>query len=145
LHLYSRVSVSAIPPEELLKAAKFGVAFFSGCSSDSFFHQCSTLKLLNCVRHYNSGDTDLIYHVIFALQKHRTADFHMIMMQDPAGSKLSTLYCKQYSHAGLADWLQQEDTYGIMARQTLIERYSVIRLETRLVTLVKLLLQQAGQ
>jgi len=255
--------------KELMKAAKFGVAFLSGSSSDSFYQQCSTLKLLNCVRHYKvglpltitqltslsrpvlmdrliarrlfplaleisqflklspgegrsrvlahwaiykvetsnteeaetarqvssrlglssdisysdiaekaaecgkkqlavqllehevradrqvplllklgqgapalrkaiySGDTDLIYHVILALQKqHSTADFHMIMRQDPVGSKLYTLYCKQYSPAGLADWLQQEDDYGSMARQTFIESYSVSRLETRLAGLV---------
>lgn len=58
------------------------------------------------------------------------------MRQDPVGSKLYTLYCKQYSPAGLADWLQQEDDYGSMARQTFIESYSVSRLETRLATLV---------
>jgi len=255
--------------KELMKAAKFGVAFLSGCSSDNFYQQCSTLKLLNCVRHYKvgmplthhqlsslsrsvlmdrliarrlfplaleisqflnlstaegksrvlahwaiykvetsnteesetarqvssrlgltsdisysdiaekaaecgkkqlaiqllehevkadrqvplllklgqgapalrkaiySGDTDLIYHVILALQEqYSTADFHMIMRQDQVGSKLYTLYCKQYSPSGLADWLQQEDDYGSMARQTFTDSYNTGRLETRLASLV---------
>ena len=41
--------------KELMKAAKFGVTFLPGCSSDSFYQQCSTLKLLNCMRHYKVG------------------------------------------------------------------------------------------
>ena len=60
----------------------------------------------------------------------------MIMRQDTVGSKLYTLYCKQYSPAGLADWLQQEDDYGSMARQTWIDSYGTGRLETRLAALV---------
>jgi len=255
--------------KELMKAAKFGVAFLPGSSTDNFYQQCCTLKLLNCVRHYKvgmpltinqltslsrpvlmdrliarrlfplaleiseflklspvegrsrvlahwaiykvetstseegetarqvssrlglssdisysdiaekaaecgkkqlavqllehevradkqvplllklgqgapalrkaiySGDTDLIYHVILALQEqHSTADFHMIMRQDTVGSKLYTLYCKQYNPIGLADWLQQEDDYGSMARQTFIESYNSGRLETRLAAMV---------
>ena len=46
------------------------------------------------------------------------ADFHMIMRQDPVGSKLYTLHCKQRSVVGLVDWLQQEDDYGSMARSS---------------------------
>ena len=66
-----------------------------------------------------SGDTDLIYHVILALQEqHSISDFHMIMRQDPVGSKLYTLHCKQRSVVGLVDWLQQEDDYGSMARSS---------------------------
>ena len=38
-----------------MKAAKFGVTFLPGCSSDSFYQQCSTLKLLNCMRHFKVG------------------------------------------------------------------------------------------
>ena len=39
--------------KELLRAARFGTAFLpAGESSHTFHHQCSTLKLLNSVRHY---------------------------------------------------------------------------------------------
>jgi len=255
--------------KELMKAAKFGVSFIPGSNSDGFYQQCSTLKLLNCVRHYKvgipltihqlatlsrsvlmdrlisrrlfplaleiaeflklspaegrsrvlahwaiykvetstseeaetarqvssrlglssdisysdiaekaaecgkkllavqllehevrankqvplllklgqgapalrkaiySGDTDLIYHVILALQEqHSTADFHMIVRQDPVASKLYTLYCHQHSPSGLADWLQQEDDFAGMAKQSFAESYSTGRLESRLASLV---------
>ena len=43
-----------------------------------------------------SGDTDLVYHVILSLkEKHSSADFHMIMRQDPVGARLYSLYCQQ--------------------------------------------------
>ena len=256
--------------KELMRAAKFGMAFFkSGSSSDHFYQQCSTLKLLNCLRHYKvgiplssaqlsgltcqvlldrliarrlfplalelsdhlklppaegrsrvlahwavykvetsrleeaetaravssrlgpcphisyshvaekaaevgkkqlavlllehevradrqvplllklgqgapalrkaiySGDTDLIYHVILTLQEqHSPADFHMIIRQDPVGRKLYSLYCKHHSPAGLADWLQQEDDFSSMARNSYSHSYSMARLETRLAHLV---------
>ena len=256
--------------KELMRAAKFGMAFLkSGSSSDNFYQQCSTLKLLNCLRHYKvgiplssvqlssltnqvvldrliarrlfplaleisdhlklpagegrsrvlghwaiykvetsrleeadtarevssrlgpcphisyshvaekaaevgkkqlavlllehevradrqvplllklgqgapalrkaiySGDTDLIYHVILTLQEqHSPADFHMIIRQDPVGSKLYSLYCSHHSQAGLADWLQQEDDFSSMARISFSDSYSMARLETRLAHLV---------
>lgn len=85
-----------------------------------------------------SGDTDLIYHVILSLQEqHSTADFHLIMRQDEVGAKLYTLYCEQYAPSTqLADWLQQEDDFSGMARQTYRESYSTGRVETRLARLV---------
>jgi hypothetical protein len=85
-----------------------------------------------------SGDTDLVYHVILSLkEKHSTADFHMIMRQDAVGSRLYTLYCQQPGQAALlADWLQQEDDFGTMARASYAESYSGGRAEARLARLV---------
>ena len=40
--------------KELMKALKFRVAFLPGCSSDSFYQQCSTLMLPNCVGYYKA-------------------------------------------------------------------------------------------
>ena len=84
-----------------------------------------------------SGDTDLIYHVILSLQdQHSPAEFHMMIRQDPVGSKLYRLYCSQHSPAGLADWLQQEDDFSSLARSSYSDSYSMARLETRLAHLV---------
>jgi len=86
-----------------------------------------------------SGDTDLIYHVILSLkEKHSMSDFHMIMRQDPMGSRLYTLYCQQPGQAGLlSDWLQQEDDYSTMARASYSDSYSTGRVEARLARLVQ--------
>jgi len=85
-----------------------------------------------------SGDTDLIYHVILSLQEQNSAaDFHMIMRQDEVGAKLYTLYCQQYAPGNqLGDWLQQEDDFSNMARQTFRDSYTTGRVETRLARLV---------
>jgi hypothetical protein len=85
-----------------------------------------------------SGDTDLVYHVILSLQEqHSNADFHLIMRQDEVGARLYTLYCQQYAPSNqLADWLQQEDDFSNMARQTYRDSYSTGRVETRLARLV---------
>ena len=42
--------------KELMRAAKFGTAFLAaGANSQDFYQQCTTLKLLNNVRHYKVG------------------------------------------------------------------------------------------
>lgn len=39
--------------KELMRAAKFGIAFLkAGDSTEAFYKKCTTLKLLNNVRHY---------------------------------------------------------------------------------------------
>ena len=56
----------------------------------------------------NSGDTDLIYHVILELQqREKPSNFHLIIREYPVASKLYTLYCRYHSHDSLSDWLQQ--------------------------------------
>ena len=100
-----------------------------------------------------SGDTDLAHHVILALQQqHSQAEFHLIIRQDSAASKLYSLYCRKHP-AGLLggrldisccfcarllcpDWLQQEDDYASLARLSYAESYATGRLETRLASLV---------
>lgn len=85
----------------------------------------------------DSGDTDLIYHVILSLQEqHSTADFHMIIRGVELGARLYKKYCSQYSPAALQSWLQQEDDWASLARQSVIESYATGRIETRLSALV---------
>jgi len=84
-----------------------------------------------------SGDTDLVYHVILALQSlHSQAEFQMIIRQDPVASKLYTLYCRQHSPDKLSDWLRQEDDFAAMARISFTDSYSTGTLESRLSQLV---------
>jgi len=85
----------------------------------------------------DSGDTDLIYHVILNLQEeHSTADFHMIMRGVKLGASLYTKYCSQYNTGGLQSWLQQEDDWQALAAHSLKESYTSGRIETRLSHLV---------
>merc|ERR1712142_470658 len=85
----------------------------------------------------DSGDTDLIYHVILSLQEqHSTADFHMIIRGVELGARLYKKYCSQYNPGALQSWLQQEDDWSALAHQSLIESYSTGRIETRLSALV---------
>jgi len=88
-----------------------------------------------------SGDTDMIYHVILTLRNDRdvkASEFHMIVRKYPEASKLYSLFCRQYeSHdASLADWLQQEDDLGAMARLSFAESFSSGRIESRMAHLV---------
>ena len=88
-----------------------------------------------------SGDTDMIYHVILTLRDDRdvkASDFHMIVRKHPEASKLYSLFCRQYEGHGssLADWLQQEDDLGGLARLSFAESYSNSRIESRLAHLV---------
>ena len=102
----------------------------------------------------NSGDTDLIYHVILELQqREKPSNFHLIIREYPVASKLYTLYCRYHSPDSLADWLQQvwihhdncaeylsmihqEDDFGGLGRISYTDSYSTGRLETRLAQLV---------
>ena len=88
-----------------------------------------------------SGDTDMIYHVLLTLRDDKSvkpSEFHMIVRSHPEASKLFSLFCRQYeSHeASLADWLQQEDDLGGMARLSFAESYSSGRIESRMAHLV---------
>jgi len=87
-----------------------------------------------------SGDTDMIYHVILALRDHgvKASEFHMIVRNHPEASRLYSLYCRQYEphSSSLADWLQQEDDLGGMARLSFAESYSSSRIESRMAHLV---------
>jgi len=87
-----------------------------------------------------SGDTDMIYHVILALRDHgvKASEFHMIVRNHPEASRLYSLYCRQYEphSTSLADWLQQEDDLGGMARLSFAESYSSSRIESRMAHLV---------
>nr|ALS04225.1 vacuolar protein sorting-associated protein 16-like protein [Acartia pacifica] len=81
----------------------------------------------------DSGDTDLIYHVILNLQEaHSTADFHMIMRGVKLGASLYAKYCAHYNTGGLQSWLQQEDDWLALAAHTVKESYASGRIETRL-------------
>ncbi|XP_023326390.1 vacuolar protein sorting-associated protein 16 homolog [Eurytemora carolleeae] len=85
----------------------------------------------------DSGDSDLIYHVILNLQEqHSTADFHMIIRGVDLGARLYSKYCRQHNPAALQSWLQQEDDWNSLARQSVIESYSSTRIESRLSALV---------
>jgi len=85
----------------------------------------------------DSGDTDLIYHVILSLQEqHSTADFHMIIRGVDLGARLYNKYCRQYNNAALQSWLQQEDDWSSLARQSVVESYATGRIEARLSALV---------
>ena len=51
--------------------------------------------------------------------------------------RLYKKYCSQYSPAALQSWLQQEDDWASLARQSVIESYATGRIETRLSALVR--------
>ena len=51
-------------------------------------------------------------------------------------SRLYSKYCRQHNPAALQSWLQQEDDWNSLARQSVIESYSSTRIESRLSALV---------
>ena len=52
--------------------------------------------------------------------------------------RLYNKYCSQYNTAALESWLQQEDDWKALARQSIIESYATGRIEKRLAALVRI-------
>ncbi|KAG0040394.1 hypothetical protein BGZ82_003119 [Podila clonocystis] len=79
---------------------------------------------LALVKAIESGDTDLVYHVILYLKrKHQLGEFFRIINNKPLACHLLESYCKQQDPELLKDFYYQDDRRVDSANLSLIESY----------------------
>nr|CAG4640641.1 EOG090X01BU [Eulimnadia texana] len=84
------------------------------------------------VKAVDSGDSDLIYSVLVALkEKHKLAEFHMIIRQYPTVLALYAKLCEQSQIGSLRDVYVQEDDFVGQAVLNIKEAYEKPRIEDR--------------